>query len=236
MDKTDNSSELFKLVVEKSSLKNSVYTNTFNSFNLLKNVVGKLRKEFEQYRKGSNNKFVTTLDAKHVGKFELDLKFGGDVLLFMMHTNVFEFSRDHEIMRSPYVKEDPTRSYCGIINIYNFIADSFKYNRVNDVGYLIGRIFINKENHYFIEGKRELGFLYNNFGKNILNEESMKSIIEAAIKYTINFDLLTPHYDMVKFVAVNEIKSTLDSISVKTGKRLGYKFQADVDGDSLKKN
>ena len=149
----------------------------------------------------------------------------------MMHTNVFEFPRDHEVMRTPYVKEEATRSYCGIINIYNFIADSFKYNRVNDIGYLIGRTFINKEGHYFIEGKRELGFLYNNFGKNKIDKKSTETIIKAAIKYTINFDLLTPHYDIAKFVTVNDIKSTLDSISVKTGKRLGYKFQADSDGE-----
>ncbi len=230
MSETDNTDDLFKLVIDKSSLKNTVYNNTFESFNMLKDVVDNLAKDFDSYRKTVKSNFVTTLEAKHIGKFEIDLKFGGDVLLFMMHTNVFEFSRDHEIMRTPYIKEDKTRSYCGIINIYNFIADSFKYNRVNDIGYLIGRIFINKEKHYFIEGKRELGFLYNNFGKNTLDKDSMSSIIEAAIKYTVNFDLLTPHYDMVKFVTVNDIKSTLDSISVKTGKRLGYKFQADVDG------
>ncbi len=101
-------------------------------------------------------------------------------------------------MRTAYVKEDDSRSYCGIINIYNFLSDSFKYNRFNDIGYLIGRIFINKDNHYFIEGKRELGFLYNNFGKHEMNRETAQQIIETAITYTINFDLLTPPYETVK--------------------------------------
>ena len=50
-----------------------------------------------------------------------------------------------------------------MINIYNFLADSFKYNRLNDVGYLVGRVFLNKDLHYFVEGKRQLGFLYNDF-------------------------------------------------------------------------
>ena len=44
------------------------------------------------------------------------------------------------------------RTYCGVINMYNFLSDSFKYNRENDLGYLIGRMFINKENT-FVEGK-----------------------------------------------------------------------------------
>ena len=223
---TDND-ELFRLVTAKSSLKNDVYNNTLGAFQLIKDVIKDLGEQYEKYQHNNGGELPTKFEAKPVGKFEVDLKFGGDILLFMMHTNVFEFPRNHEVMRTSYVKEDSNRSYCGVINIYNFIADSFKYNRVNDVGYLIGRIFINKENHYFIEGKRELGFLYNNFGKNKLTSDSMETIIKAAIKYTINFDLLTPPYDQVKFVAVNEIKSTLDSISVKTGKRLGFKFQAD---------
>ena len=221
----EETQELFNLVADKSSLKTSVYNNVFESFKLLKSSVQRLEKEFSVYHKDRAG--VTVFETKKVGKFEIDLKFGGDVLLFMMHTNVFQFPRNHEVMTTPYVKEDPTRSYCGIINIYNFIADSFKYNRINDVGYLIGRIFVNKENHYFIEGKRELGFLYNNFGTNELNEQTADEIIRAAIKYTVNFDLLTPNYDIVKFVTVNDMKSALDSISLKTGKRLGYKFQAD---------
>jgi len=226
MRKNDNE-DLFKLVTDKSLLKNEVYNNTLNAFSLAKGVIEDLSNQYEKYTIKNGDDQPTKFEVKPVGKFEIDLKFGGDILLFMMHTNVFEFPRNHEVMRTAYVKEDSERSYCGVINIYNFIADSFKYNRINDVGYLIGRIFINKENHYFIEGKRELGFLYNNFGKNKLNSDSLGEIIKAAIKYTINFDLLTPPYDQVKFVAVNEIKSTLDSISVKTGKRLGYKFQAD---------
>lgn len=226
--KTDTE-ELFKLVTKKSSLKTEVYDNTLQSFNLIKDVITNLCTEFSKYKDDDKKAAHTTFVAKPNGKFEIDLKFGGDLLLIMMHTNVFEFPRNHEVMRTAYVKADTDRSYCGIINIYNFLADSFKYNRVNDIGYLIGRIFVNKESHYFIEGKRELGLLYNDFGKNILNASSTETVIKAAINYTINFDLLTPQYDLVKFVQVNEMKSTIDSISLKTGKRLGYKFLADED-------
>jgi len=227
MNKETSTQDLFNLINDKSTLKTQVYNNTLNSFELIKSTIENLSNDFADYQ--NKNKTSTTFETKSRGKFEFDLKFGGDVLLFVMHTNVFEFPRHHEVMRTPYIKDDNTRSYCGIINIYNFIADSFKFNRVNDVGYLIGRIFVNKENHYFIEGKRELGFIYNNFGKNMITPETVEVIIKTSIEYTVNFDLLTPHYDLVKYVTVDEMKSTLDSISVKTGKRLGYKFQADSD-------
>ena len=225
MDISKETEDLFKIVAGKSSLKNLVYINTLDAFKHVKTQVEKFAIGYNEFYKAEAA--IADVRSKKVGDFEIDLKFGGDVLLFLMHTNVFQFPRDHEVMKTPYVNEDSTRSYCGIINIYNFISDSFKYNRVNDVGYLIGRIFINRESHYFIEGKRELGFLYNNFGKNILTDKSAKEIIDAAVKYTVNFDLLTPHYDIAKFVTVNDIKHTLDSISMKTGKRLGDKFQAD---------
>jgi len=77
-------------------------------------------------------------------------------------------TRNHQVMSTPYVNKDAYRSYCGIINIYNFLSDSFKYNRINDIGYLICKLFIHKERHYFIERKRKSGFLYNNFSKHII--------------------------------------------------------------------
>jgi hypothetical protein len=219
--------KLFKALVEKSTLKQDVYENTLNALRLFKGVIEEVTKEY-QSRAGE---FIThrniVFENQYRGDFEIEVKFGGDILLFLMHTNIFEFSRDHAIMRLPYIRENTTRSYCGVINIYNFLADSFKYNRYNDIGYLIGRVFVNKENHYFIEGKRELGFLYNDIGKNILDKQNALQIVEAAIMYTINFDLLTPPYETVKMVSLSEMKNTLDAISLQTGKRLGFHFQED---------
>jgi hypothetical protein len=148
-----------------------------------------------------------------------------------MHSNIFEIPRDHEVMRLSYIKEDNSRSYCGIIHIFNFLNDSFKYNRINDVGYLIGRVFVNREKHYFIEGKREIGLLYNNFPDSVLNLNAIQTIIESSIRYTINFDLLTPPYDTLKEVTVEQVKSVRENMQIRTGKRLGFKFQADTDGE-----
>src|SRR5574340_1141800 len=57
------------------------------------------------------------------------------------HTNVFEFDTRHLVWKTSYVKEKATRSFCRMINVYNFLPDSFKYNRANDLGYLVARIF-----------------------------------------------------------------------------------------------
>lgn len=231
--KPDKHNQLFEKLIGKAELKQTVYHQTFSSFKMLKKGIDKLTTQYQEYYVQHKQKHHVEFDARLRGDFEIELKFGGDVLLFLMHTNVFEFSREHSVMKTSYVKEDTERSFCGMICIYNFLADSFKYNRINDVGYMIGRIFINKDKHYFIEGKKELGYLFNNFGDYIFDQNAVETIVEAAIKYTVNFDLLTPPYLKMQEVTVNEMKNTLDAISLKTGKRLGFKFQADTD-DSKK--
>ena len=218
---------LSNLVFSKAELKQRVFASTKDGFELFRRTA----KELLTVLKEKNN-----VEGKQVrfefidrGDFEFEIRFAGDSLIFMMHTNVFEFSRNHEVMKSPYIREDQSRSYCGVIHVYNFLADSFLYQRDNDLGYLIGRIFVNAENHYFIEGKRELGMLYNNFNTSIINEESVQNILESAIEYTTNFDLLTPPYDEVKVVTVGEMRNNFDKKSMVTAKRLGFRFQADTD-------
>ncbi len=213
------------LVFNKSELKQNVYQATKDTFELFRRETRELIDLFRERCREEGRQVAFEFTDR--GDFEFEVKFAGDILIFMMHTNVFEFSRDHQVMKTPYVREDPRRSYCGVIHIYNFLADSFAYQRDNDLGYMIGRIFVNNERHYFIEGKRELGMLYTNFNTSAVSPESVQGIIESAIEYTTNFDLLTPPYDEVKLVSVGEMRSSFDKKSMVTGKRLGFRFQAD---------
>ena len=219
--------QLSNLIFSKGELKQNVYQATKQSFELFRSTAkGSVEKLQEQNReKGKDLRFEFT----DRGDFEFEIRFAGDLLIFMMHTNVFEFSRNHEVMKSQYIRENPERSYCGVIHVYNFLTDSFLYQRDNDLGYLIGRIFVNAEKHYFIEGKRELGMLYNNFNTSVVGDESVRNIIESAIEYTTNFDLLTPPYDEIKVVSVGEMRNNFDKKSIVTAKRLGFRFQADTD-------
>jgi hypothetical protein len=100
---------------------------------------------------------------------------------------------------------------------------------MNDLGYLIGRIFTNKENHYFLEGKRQLGFLYNDFVHATVDEKAIRAVLESTILYCLNFDLYTPPFDSIKEISVSEMQAASESMQIKTGKRLGFRFQADND-------
>ena len=114
-----------------------------------------------------------------------------------------------------------------MIQIYNFLSDSIKYHRHNDLGYLIGRIFINKEGHFFVEGKRQLAFLYNEFKDQIITKQQVMNIIESAILYSLSFDLLTPPYEEVQVISLMEKIQQSGVMAQKTGKRVGFKFSSD---------
>lgn len=217
------SETLFNQLINKGILKQSVYSNTLESFQLFKSEILKLREEYAS----SPDSYKIPFEFTDRSEFEFEIKFAGDILVFLMHTNVFEIPRLHPLLRTNYIQNDKNRSYCGIIHIYNFIADSFKYERANDLGYLIGRIFINHEKHFHIEGKKEIGMIYNNFEQAIMNEEAAREILTSAIEYTINFDLLIPPFEAVKMVSVGDIQKHTESMLLRTAKRLGFKFQAD---------
>ncbi len=218
---------ILKTLKEKSSMKQDVYDTTAKNFSLFKSIAKKLIQDLKKEMYTIDKRLA--IDYREKGEFEFELRVAGDLLIFSMHTNVFEFDKSHQIWKSSYVKEDATRTFCGIINIYNFLNDSFKYNRMNDLGYVIGRVFINKDNHFFAEGKRQLGFLYNDLVHSVIDEEAIKCIIESSILYCLSFDLFTPPFDSIKEVSVNDMQAATESMQIKTGKRLGFRFQADSD-------
>ncbi len=214
--------EIIELLEKKACTKQDVYRKTQSIFSdlqkLLKAKAISLSKEI-----ANKDKCVKVLFSSK-GRFEAQLRFSGDTLLFHMHSNVFDFPSEHAIHKTKYVKEDKLRSFCGVIHIYNFLSDSLKYNRMNDEGYLIARIFINKDSHFFVEGDKQLGFLFNDFVKQVINTDELERIINSAMIYSLNFDLQTPNINDVNVVSVHEILEMNTNQKIRTAKRLGYKF------------
>ena len=225
MDKEEKTLELCRQLHDKNSIKRNAYLQTETGFGLLKAEAQQFVESFHQ------NKPDSPIEVHFQSRQEkcFSLQFGSDILFFVLHSNTFEFNRDHEVMKLPYIKEDKSRSYCGMVNIYNFLTDSVLFNRYNDSGYLIGRIFINSENHYYIDGKKELGQIYNNFANNTFDEAAVRLILEAAVQYSIGFDLLVPPYESMQEISVMDMVE-IDNrhAPIRTAKRLGFRFQADM--------
>ncbi len=216
---------LIEIIKVKSLLKQKVFDNTLNAYKDLKSVQERLAKNYNEALGPVDARVKLQFSPR--GEFENELKVAGDLLIFSMHSNIFEFNREHHIWNLPYVKNNVLNSYCGIINIYNFLSDSFKYNRVNDLGYLISRIFINHENHFFVEGKRQSDFSFKNFHNQVITDENLATVVHRAIQYSLEFDLLVPPYDEVKIASVAQMHQKIVDSKMKTGKRLGFRFNSD---------
>lgn len=218
--------KILETIVSKSTLKQKVFDNTFATFNDLKETLLEMASEMDDQLDGLLDRRVR-LEYRDRGKFEAQIQVANDLLIFQMHTDVFEFEPNHVIWQNPYVQTDRDNSYCGVINIYNFLSDSFKFNRNADEGYLIGRIFINREKCYFVEGKQQTSMRPMQFGKAEIDSEALVRILESAIYYALHFDLLLPSYDDDKRVTVDQFNTKLDNSKFVTGKRLGYDFDVD---------
>ncbi|MFT5859470.1 MAG: hypothetical protein ACI865_001571 [Flavobacteriaceae bacterium] len=163
------------------------------------------------------------------GGHEFRVYIGSDVLVFQLHRNVFRLPEDNSMWKTPYLSDDESKGYFGIINIYNFLAESFEQNRSNDPGYLIGRVFLNKDQNFMVEGKGQLGFLFRELAKSKISEAIIRRILQISMAFAIDFDLITPPYTMVQQVSVGQIQMISSNLSVATGKRLGFKFSSEND-------
>ena len=223
----NNKEKIVQLLKTKSSTKQEVFRKTKSVF-----------AEFQHNLKAKSDDINNELSDKDVqviytsaGDFESKLKFSGDTLLFHMHSNIFDFQNSHSIHKTKYVKEDALRSFCGVINIYNFLSDSFKYNRMNDAGYLIARVFVNKDKHFFVEGDEQLGLLFNDFKNQQINTVQIDKIINETMLYALNFDLQAPNFNDVKVVSIHQILDMNSNQKLKTAKRMGYKFSFETNND-----
>jgi hypothetical protein len=226
MEEVESYDHILRLLENKASVKQQIFKTTSSVFNQFKIVLQEICLDMQSdFSKIDQNVEISYSDR---GDFEAQLKFSGDVLVLSMHSNVFSFPPEHEINKLKYVQEDTSRKYCGIIHIHNFLADSLKYNRSSDIGYLIGRIFINKEEHFFVDGQSQLGFLFNSFWKGKLKKEQIRKILELAIIYCMDFDLLTPPFESVRQISLEEKQYMGSNSGYPTGKHMGYKFKQEL--------
>ncbi len=220
----ENGKELvLGMLREKATLKKKLCAHTHGHFARFKSILKAMEVDYTAELSKLNDppRFLVSDN----GEYEAQISFGGDTLFFTMHSNVFTFEPTHPIYQTEYVREDPNRAFCGMIQIHNFLYDSIRQQRPLDVGYLIARIFINSEGHFFVEGKRQLGFLYNDFATAELNNVYIQAIIESAMIYAIDLDLLVPPYEQVQTMSVQQKLTQQNNGAFSTDKRMGFKFQ-----------
>jgi len=221
--------DIINILNEKASTKQDVYRKTQEIFidlqKILKEKANRIFKEIKEKDKNIEVSFSSK------GKFEAQIKFSGETLLFHMHSNIFTLANNNPLYKTKYIKEDPLRTFFGVIHVYNFLSDSLKYNRVNDSGFLISRIFINKDLQFFIEGDQEIGYLFNDFLKQKINNDYLNKIVDVLMIHALNDDLVAPEFNRVREIYVHQILDMNSNQKIKTSKRLGYKFSFETNNE-----
>ncbi len=224
----DRLNAIFEGLTQKSAAKQEIYRNTLEAFKMLKKVSKELVTKLSTRVSPLDSSVV--IEYRDVNELEFHIKIAGDLLIFVMHSNIVTFPEDYDLMKSDYVEADFKRRFFGHIMAYNFMADSVKYNRMNDPGYLLGRLLINIENHFYLEGVDQLDLKYQDIAKNKLSEEAVNLMVESAMIASVNNDLIAQDLEDIRKITV---KQKLDNQQVSRTQKVGFNFsyQASHDHD-----
>lgn len=204
----------------KASAKQAIFRATQAAFDVLRQASQELCLVLTQ-------KITTTLDASvrieyyPVNDMEFHIRFSGDLLVFVMHSNIVTFPDDFGPMTTPYVQNDFRRRFFGHIMAYNFMADSIKYQRMNDPGYLVGRLLVNIDSHYFLEGVQQLELPDHDMSASPISAEAMRLFVESAMIAAVNNDLIAPPMTEIQKITV---KQKLENQQVSRGSKVGFSF------------
>ncbi|MBI1768972.1 MAG: hypothetical protein HYR67_11415 [Bacteroidetes bacterium] len=226
-DQKDPIDYISHLLESKSTAKQVTYKNLLAAFKSLgkesKRIIGELKKKAKP---GDED---VTVDFKQVTEHEFDVKLAGDLLVFVLHTNIVTFDDTHPVMQSEYIKQKEVNRYFGQIMVYNFMSDSIKFNRVNDPGYLLARLLINHEGRYVIEGEGRLGSLAHQISEATISENELNILVKLSLMIAIENDLMAPPFPEVKFITLFQKNEKTQELGggQKIGFRMSYENKAE---------
>ncbi|WP_243636090.1 hypothetical protein [Hymenobacter edaphi] len=213
---------IFEGLRQKSAAKQAIFRNAQAAFECLRTVTQEL--VLDLTRRVTSVDSSVVIEYRPVNELEFHIRFSGDLLVFVMHSNIITFPDDFPLFGSRYVSEDFRRRFFGHIMAYNFMADSIKYQRLNDPGYLVGRLLINIDNHYYIEGAKQLDMPDNDMEHNVVNEDAMRLYVESAMIAAVNNDLMAPPIQDIQKISV---KQKLENQQVSRGSKVGFNFRSE---------
>ncbi len=216
------------LLETKSTAKQITYKNLLQAFQTLqadaRQVIAEIKKKA---RPGDQD--VTT-DFMPVNEHEFQVKLAGDLLVFVLHTNIVTFQENHPVMQSEYIRQQNINRYFGQIMIYNFMSDSIRFNRINDPGYLLARLLINHEGRYVIEGDGPLAQLGQKVSDNPITDLELTNLVKISLALAIENDLVAPPFPDVRFITLHQKLEKTQELGA--GQKIGFRmsYQNRLDG------
>src|SRR5436190_11696313 len=109
---------IFEGLKQKSTTKQQIYRNTKQAFDKAKRISAELVKRISDRFTPVDSSVL--IEYRDVNDLEFHIKISGDLIIFIMHSNIITFPEDYNIMKSDYVNADFKRRFFGQIMAYNF--------------------------------------------------------------------------------------------------------------------
>lgn len=212
--------EIISKLESTSKLKQDLYEQLEDLFKEIENACRAVALDLQKGTASSD----LPIKIEKVNNSEFIFRIGGDVLIFMMQSNIVRIPDETYICKTKYLKSDVTLRYFGQILIYNFLADTLTYGRLNDPGYLISRILLNRENKFFIEGDRKIVFNFPELKENKITKEKNRMLVESLILSALNNDLLAPNFHDI--MMINYHQKLEHTSSMGNPEKIGFDFFA----------
>ncbi|MFN8689331.1 MAG: hypothetical protein ACK5XL_04950, partial [Cyclobacteriaceae bacterium] len=120
------------------------------------------------------------------------------------------------------ILQNEVNRYFGQIMIYNFMADSLKFNRVNDPGYLLARVLLNHENRFLVEGEGQLGVDYAGISPGPVTDADLNNIVKLSLTIAIEIDLMAPPFPQVRFITLHQKMEKTQELG--GGQKIGFRM------------
>jgi len=212
---------LAEQIRQKSVTQTQAKNNTRQVFNDLKDKAFELVKSMKE-KLGDQAKDAK-LEFDKVSEYEFHLMFAGELLIFTTHSNILNFAEGHILHKSPYIKQNTERGYFGAIMAYNFLSDSLKFKRMFDQGYLIARLFVNNENHFYVEGVN-MNYEYTDVAKNIVDDSFLEKFLKSTLEAALETDPVMSNFEQEKSISVAD---KLNRSMLGNVKKIGFQMKTD---------
>ena len=107
----DSLNHIRQLLENKSTAKQITYKNLLTAFSILslegERIIEELKKQITPGDKD------VTIGFDWINEHEFHIKLAGDLLVFVLHTNVVTFSDEDAVMKTDYIRQKEVNRYFG---------------------------------------------------------------------------------------------------------------------------
>lgn len=202
----------------KSVLKQKIWNLALDMFDGLKNEASGLANTLSD----KNNEYPE-VEFSEIDQHEFNLKFGSDILVFSLQTNIVTFAKSYHVMKSKSVSSNKDLSFFGQIIIYDFMADTIKYHRTDDLGYLLARVLINADNHFVIEGVGGLKYIFQSIEETEATKANLSLLVKKALAVSIDNDLYGSDFSKIRSITLG--KKLAKTREIGHGDKIGFQLK-----------